>query len=422
MSKKQENKVPASKETGELKPQTLLSDPSPKLNTEAGLLFGNNNTLTEEQLEAQQTQEKSMSDSGQQTETQADHTEESSEKSDKVVIPDSSELEKTPVHETVQELAKNMRKMWREKRQQHAEKRQKAQQASPERKTPAYRKKLPMALVGLLIVFFAIIGVIWTGGFVINGIASAVRQDNLKEILKESVYPLVIVDTPQFEDVDTLDSKVVISAGIWKFIMEEENPTEKYETDDFGNMTVPQVAIEPYIRELFGNTVEIEHQMIPDTDFYIPYDEENQVYYIPKTPQILPYAPKIMSVESIGNQKYEVEVGYILAGPFWDTGRYLEDEPSKVMKYTMQKNDYDSYQILSVEQVLQEDDTPLLSEPESSALSGLESLPQVSEESSSSLPDVSSETSEESETTESSDEDTSSDESSQSDSSVAPTE
>ena len=52
------------------------------------------------------------------------------------------------------------------------------------------------------------------------------------------------------------------------------------------------------------------------------------------------------------NSIFEVEVGYLLAGPFWNVQKYANDEPSKVMKYTLQKNDHSHYQVLSVTQVL----------------------------------------------------------------------
>lgn len=344
MAKKQNKKANAPQDSGERKPHTLLSDPSRKLNTEAGLLFGNHNTAPPQQPEEE---------TPQQAETLENSETEASQPEAPVPVPQQEQEQKVPVTEQAVQLAHKARSLWNKKREERKEKRRQAPKA-PEREPPAYRSKIPMAVVGLVIALFAVIGIIWTGQFVVRGIASAVRQDSLKETIKEDVYPLVIVDTPTFENPDTLDQKVVISAGIWKFIMEEPDADQKYETDDFGTMTVPQVAIEPYIRELFGSTVKIEHQMIPDTDFYIPYDAENQVYYIPQTPQILPYAPKILSVDHLSGDEYEVEVGYMLAGPFWDTQRYLEDEPSKIMRYTLQKNDRDSYQVLSVEQTVED--------------------------------------------------------------------
>ena len=170
----------------------------------------------------------------------------------------------------------------------------------------------------------------------------------MKEEFNKITYPLVVVDVPTFESVDKLDSKVVIAAGIWNFMMNEENK-DKYQQDDFGTMTVPDTDIEVYIRKLFGTNVEIVHQQLADTDFTVMYDEDKHLYYIPEMPQVLPYAPSVQSVTHSGDD-YVVEVGYILPGPFWDiTENAQSGEINKTMIYHYQKTKDGDYWIQSVE-------------------------------------------------------------------------
>ncbi len=199
------------------------------------------------------------------------------------------------------------------------------------------KKEKRFEFLGIAMFIFAVIGVIATLYFGTVGVINLVNQKGLKEKIQEEVYPLVVTDVPAFDSIDKLDSKTVVQAGIWHFIMNSSD-MDKYQKDAYGNLTVPQVDIEVHIKQLFGDNVEITHQMIPDTDFYIPYDEENQCYLIPEDPQILPYAPKVLSVSKLG-EEYQARVGYILPGPFWDLDRYKQDEPNKVMVYNLKKVD-----------------------------------------------------------------------------------
>lgn len=213
--------------------------------------------------------------------------------------------------------------------------------------TDEKQKNKSFTAIGIVMFIFAIIGLIVTIIFAGQGAWNLLSRSGLKEKLKTTVYPLAIVDVPEFSSVDKLDPKTVIAAGIWEFIIDYEE-TGKYEKDEYGTLVVPEVDIEPYIREIFGSDVEIQHQMIPDTEFYIPYDETNKTYLIPQSPQMLPYAPEILSVSQDG-KIYEVEVGYILPGPFWDLDRNKNGEYNKTMNYTLKKVDKDSFVVLSVE-------------------------------------------------------------------------
>lgn len=239
------------------------------------------------------------------------------------------------------------------------------------------RKKKTFTAIGVLVFIFAVIGVITTIVFSVSGIGDLISRKGLKGKIEDAVYPLVIVDVPEFSEVSKLDPKTVITAGIWEFIIHHED-LQKYERDEYGTMVVPEVDIEPYIRALFGSDVEIEHQMIPDTEFFIPYDEENKTYLIPESPQLLPYAPEILSVSQDGKD-YQVEVGYILPGPFWDLDRNKGGEYSKTMIYTLKKVDKDSFIILSVKM-------PKTETPNSSIDESLSSELISSEENGSSAP------------------------------------
>lgn len=202
-------------------------------------------------------------------------------------------------------------------------------------------------LLGIAMFVFALIGVVATVYFAVIGIINLVSRKALKEDIQTAVYPLVVTDVPTFDDLKMLDSKTVVATGIWHFIMNEED-MDKYARDAYGTLTVPAVDIDVHIKQVFGEDVPITHQMIPDTEFYIPYDEETECYLIPENPQIMPYAPTVLDVSKQGGY-YVAEIGYILPGPFWNVDENLEEEPSKTMVYTLEKVGKDTYIVISVQ-------------------------------------------------------------------------
>ena len=218
----------------------------------------------------------------------------------------------------------------------------------PSNKVKADGKKHHYALLGVVMTLLALIGVAAVLYFGFGVARDVFTQSETKQEFNRRVYPLVVVDVPAFESVDRLDSRVVVEAGIWNFLLNEENK-DKYEQDDFGTMTVPAVDIEVYIYQIFGNDVEIVHQQLSDPDFTVIYDEENQLYYIPEVPQVLPYAPSVQSVTHTGDD-YTVEVGYVLPGPFWNIEENVESgDISKTMIYHYTRTSDGDYWIRSVE-------------------------------------------------------------------------
>ena len=254
------------------------------------------------------------------------------------------EPEETPEEEMADELAQA------EQQEQEEEKKLPPLTIDPEElpSRQAGGKKHPYALLGVIMTLLALVGAAAVLYFGFGFARDFFTQSETKQEFNHRVYPLVVVDVPAFDSVDRLDSKVVVEAGIWNFLLNEENK-EKYEQDDFGTMTVPALDIEVYIYQIFGNDVEIVHQQLSDPDFTVIYDEQNQLYYIPEIPQVLPYAPSVQSVTHTGDD-YTVEVGYILPGPFWNVEENAENgEISKTMIYHYTRTEDGDYWISSVE-------------------------------------------------------------------------
>lgn len=198
------------------------------------------------------------------------------------------------------------------------------------------------AIVTVLVVFGSISVVIATGELTFH----TINKTSVKQELAEAVFPFVIIDIPEFDDIKKLDNSAIISSAIWSFIINEQDKT-KYAHDDMGSTFVPDVDIELYIRRLFGNDMPIKHQSVDNTSVMMLYDETNKTYTIESTPKILPYRPRVDKV-SRKDDLYTLRVSYLLPDAMWNfESKNKNDQVGKEMEYVLKKNK-NSYQIISV--------------------------------------------------------------------------
>lgn len=216
----------------------------------------------------------------------------------------------------------------------------------PNSKRKSTKRQNRIAVFGFFITLFVIIGLITTITSAVKLTNRLVNDTDLKNELVTDIFPLVIVDVPEFETATKLDNNAIIASSIWDFIIDEKNKT-KYKKDDFGSIYVPDVDIEKHIRHLYGSDVKITHQSIDDSNVQMTYDPESKYYIIESTPKFLPYTPRIDKIVKSGNM-LTATVSYVLPDAMWNLN---VDEKSqvvdKVMEYKIKKID-DTYQIISV--------------------------------------------------------------------------
>lgn len=257
--------------------------------------------------------------------------------------------------------------------------------------TQSKRKKEParvsrrVAVFGTVVLIFAIIGVVATAIGITKVTTDIIDNKSQKEMFKRTVFPLVILDPPAFDSIDKLDSRTILSAGIWDFIMFEDK--SKYVKDDLGNMTVPDVDIEAHITKVFGKSAVIEHQELTDSEMQILYDPEGKVYMIPSAASMMSYVPHIEKVSRKGDE-YTVTVGYVPSGPVWEgdiNGQKYEPDADKFLNYILKKNGKDSYIITAVKDLPVDNSSSSETESEdtSSTDSDTSALPESSEAASS---------------------------------------
>ena len=206
------------------------------------------------------------------------------------------------------------------------------------RKPKMSRREKATAVLGFFVSLFVIIGIVSTVIVGVNWTRDLINSTAQKEEFAKFVFPLVIVDVPEFEEPAALDNSAIISSAIWAFII-DDNDKSKYPKDDFGEMTVPDVDIEPYIRKLFGNEIPIVHQTVEGTSVQMNYDAETKSYSIESTPRFLPFTPR---VDTISRDKdiYTLQVSYLMPDAVWNLDKTHENaKVGKIYEYRLQKSE-----------------------------------------------------------------------------------
>ncbi|MFZ2537452.1 MAG: hypothetical protein WAX04_00935 [Oscillospiraceae bacterium] len=215
-----------------------------------------------------------------------------------------------------------------------------------ERKKAPSKKQKKIALFGVIIAFLVVVGAVSTIWSAIKLTNNIVNETSLKEELARAIFPLVIVDIPEFETAVKLDNSAIIASSIWEFIIHEEDKS-KFKKDDLGSIYVPDVDIEKYIRRLYGSEVKILHQSVDDSSVQMTYNAESKYYVIESTPKFLPYTPRVDKIIKTSDI-LTLRVSYILPDAMWNLRSDKKDETvDKVMEYKLKKSG-NAYQMLSV--------------------------------------------------------------------------
>lgn len=198
--------------------------------------------------------------------------------------------------------------------------------------------------IGVIVSVLALIGFASSVIF-INQIAESVANNTKqKEEFKSVVYPLVIIDSPEFDDITQLSPDSMISAAIWDILLHGD--ISKYE-EVYENITIPQADVELHATKLFGKNLTFKHKDVGDVSLTFYYNSETKSYTVPVTPEYFSYSPVIRNVAKNGDA-YDVAVGYLAPAPSWveERDKELATLPEKYVIVKLKKED-DDYIILS---------------------------------------------------------------------------
>ena len=198
-------------------------------------------------------------------------------------------------------------------------------------------------IIGIIVLLFAIFGVVCAVIFSINKISSMSSQSKQKAEYEKFLAPVVMNDPDEFDDVSKADMSQLLEISIWAIIKKDTKSSE-FDYSDEG-MLIPQNIIENSFKTLFGDEVKPEHR---DAGEFFGYDDTKKSYVVPITGIMPTYVPKVYDISKKSNITY-LTVGYLRSGD-WETdgdGKMIAPEPSKYVKVSLGKKDK-KYYIMSI--------------------------------------------------------------------------
>ncbi len=160
----------------------------------------------------------------------------------------------------------------------------------------------------VIILAFAVIGLVSSIRFVARGISDLADNTALKNEFTRFLLPVVANDIAPFEDESEISNASKVSCSIWNILIRRD--TSAYKPSPAGGIYIPEYDIGVSCKEIFGANAELTHQSVGSGESRFVYDEENHVYSCPKDLRFLNYAPKITEMMSDGDD-YTLRVDYM---------------------------------------------------------------------------------------------------------------
>lgn len=201
----------------------------------------------------------------------------------------------------------------------------------------SYTKKNKWAFpLGLVVVLFAVIGVVFLILLSVSGIKNLSDNSKKKQNFEKFLLPIVMNDPDPFDDITKANMGQLIDSTIWSLI-KQNIETDKYEYDN-DKLLIPKADVEKQFAKLFGKDMKPTHQTVMGSEYQFEYDKAKQGYRIPIFGMETTYTPKVIDVDE-KSKTVILTVGYI-SGSEWkqdERGKMLEPDPSKYVTITLRE-------------------------------------------------------------------------------------
>ncbi len=198
--------------------------------------------------------------------------------------------------------------------------------------------------LGLAIIIFAIVGVIFAVGSGINAVKDLTDNSEKKIEYETMLIPVVMYEPDMFDDVSSANLNQLTVCAVWSIIKDEEIYPGKYETDDRGNIMIPAEDVEAEFAKLFGTDVIPTHIGVKGNFDEFSFNEQSRCYLVTSAGTVPIYTPKVTEIDKTSNT-IVLTVGY-LAAEAWaqdSAGNFIQPEPSKYVNVTLRENDNGYY-------------------------------------------------------------------------------
>lgn len=198
------------------------------------------------------------------------------------------------------------------------------------------------APIGGLFIVLAVIGVVTVVIVSIRMTVTFLDNDKEKEMFADLIRPVAMFDPGPFEDVHSIKMESLLRYSLWATIKSDKRGS--YEYEESNELIIPASDVDVAAARLFGPDIELTHQSFGDYDITYLYEEEENIYSVPISAQLLVYEPEVVEITKDG-EYLNLTVAYIPPATAWTDQN--GPEPDKYMIYVMTKSG-DSYQIVAV--------------------------------------------------------------------------
>ena len=193
--------------------------------------------------------------------------------------------------------------------------------------------------VGLILIVFAVVGIVFTV-ISVSRFISAEKDEKLSKQLAEYdpfLLPVAAVDPDGFDDISGAAMDELINIAVWSIIGDDLDPAGFEYSDD--ELLIPVERVEAAFIEYFGTQRVIEHRTVEGYGYEFKYDSARGVYCLPLTTIAPSYTPKVTAVETKGGATV-ITCGLINANVWMqdaETGALMSPEPDKYLKVTLRE-------------------------------------------------------------------------------------
>ncbi len=198
--------------------------------------------------------------------------------------------------------------------------------------------------IGLVIIIFAVIGVIFAVSAGVDGVKKLTDNSAKKLEYESMLIPVVMYDPDMFDDITAANIDQLTVCSVWAVIKDESIYPGKYDTDDQGNIMIPAEAVAKKFAELFGTEIVPTHIGVKGYFDEFAFNEQTRCYLVTSAGTVPIYTPEVVDIEKSSNT-ISLTVGY-LAAEAWaqdSSGAFVQPEPSKYVKVTLRENENGFY-------------------------------------------------------------------------------
>ena len=200
------------------------------------------------------------------------------------------------------------------------------------------------AMLGLAVLFFAIVGVIAAMFLGVELITKATDRTDLMNELADVAAPLIEYQPTAFDSIDKADQAVLLQAAIFRITeaerirqLREGTDTYAYERDDYGRIILSLKEVNESFATLFGKDATPHHQTLGKESgvaYTFEYDKANACYHVPVSISSSLYVTLTDQADVRGNVT-RLRVGYALASKldYDNHGRQLAPTAADVDYY-----------------------------------------------------------------------------------------